>query len=130
ARPKVDRTVKLPSPPPPPPPEAEPGRRVALTPDSFHYEDVVKYIVEGAVVPILGSGVNASDRSSGWTEGCGSLPDADELADGLARRWNIASEGDLAHVAQYVTVTEGSSDLSRALTQILGSECPPSSVHQ
>jgi hypothetical protein len=124
--------LKPPPPPPPPPPEQpDPGaRRVAPLPDTTHFDEVLEALFDGTMVPILGSGVNASDRESDWSEGCGSLPDADELANALATRWNLPSADlDLSRVAQYVMVQKSWPDLSNALEQILGTDCSPSSVH-
>jgi hypothetical protein len=131
---QIATTAKAPPPPPPGPPPVTPTSEVQapLVP-AEHYEKVLDYIVEqGSVVPILGSGINASDRETPYAEGCGSLPDADELARDLARRWKIEVEPDpdLPRIAQYVAMTDGWTGLASALTRILGSDCAPSSVHR
>jgi SIR2-like domain/TIR domain len=84
-----------------------------------------------AVVPFLGSGVNASERAEGWSEGCGSLPDRDELAAYLARMFRHDPEPhDLAQISQYVQLTTGEVDLHRALRRILAGNTTPSPVHR
>ena len=116
----------------PSPQEERPSlRKVAPPPDQGHYQDLVRQILdEGAVVPILGSGVNAVDRET-WEDGSGYLPDADELAAHLTQRFKFTSEPmDLARVAQYVFVTKGKVDLYKTLRRILGADCAPSSVHR
>lgn len=129
-----------PEPPPEPPPRPAPRPvrseprldAVAPMPDSGHYESVVDLIAsEGAVVPVLGSGVNWGDRDQPWEEGSGHLPDAQELAAHLARRFNYAGDfSDLAHIAQYVFLTRGKVDLYKTLRRILATESPPGSIHR
>ncbi len=97
-----------------------------------HYEEVLDYIVhEGTLVPLLGSRVNACDRTEPWQDDSGTLPDDMELADNLARRFRLESQSrDLAEVSQYVSETRGKPDLYRSLRQILGAESKPNSVHR
>lgn len=95
-----------------------------------HYDQLLRYLVdEGTVVVLLGSRVNAAGRGTQWEEGCGSLPDSGELAANLAKRFNHQCM-DLAEVAEYVAVTSGTSDLFRALKQLLAEEAEPNAVHR
>jgi hypothetical protein len=137
---QIDNVGRTPAPEPPstkpprkrmPEPPGEPDQ-VAPRPDWSHYDDVLRHVVnQGTVVPILGSGVNAGDRDEGWEDGSGALPDAEELAANLARRFSVPSgPDDLARVSQHVYVTEGRPDLYKALRKILGDDGPPSSVHR
>lgn len=50
---------------------------------------IARYMADGSVVTVLGAGVNAADRSEPWQMGNGALPDTDELARHLARRFAI-----------------------------------------
>jgi hypothetical protein len=90
---------------------------------------ILDQIVEGGnLVPVLGSRL-AGGRDS-LSEGSGSLPSAEELAAKLAKRFGLNSaRPDLAEVAQYVYVTNGESDLYRALKEILKAARKPGPVH-
>jgi hypothetical protein len=107
------------------------GEQVVPPPDSDHYDDLIRLMVEeGRVVPVLGSRVNASDREEG-EPGRESLPDAQELAARLAEKFDFAAgAADLARVTQYVYTRRGKSDLCRALKEILSTDSDPSSVHR
>jgi SIR2-like domain len=91
-----------------------------MAPDERHYENVIRYLADqGTVVPLLGSRVT------------GMLPDAEEIAAGLARRFGLDAEDlDLARVAQHVLVSSGRPDLVRTLRQLLAKEPEPSAVHR
>jgi SIR2-like domain/TIR domain len=95
-------------------------------------ERIGRYLAEGSVVTVLGSGANAVDRDGPWQHGAGSLPDTAELASHLARRFRVGSESDdLARISQHVSLTEGKVDLYRMLRELLvKAECNPSSVHR
>jgi hypothetical protein len=118
-----------PSPPPPLPSPEPPWRQ-----SHEHLDDLVRYMLEdGTVVPVLGPGVNSSDRTERWRDvGCGELPDAEELAAFLAAGLKVeATSGDLAEVSQLrVVVDKGDSDLNRILRMTFTPQCPPSSVHR
>lgn len=89
-------------------------------PDQRHYETVARHMfVEGTLVPVLGARVY------------GSLPDADEIAADLARRFELDPDPPaLPRVAQQVYVSSGRPDLLRTLRRILASEREPSAVHR
>jgi hypothetical protein len=75
-------------------------------------------IVDGTVVPVLGSCVR------------GSLPDADELAAHIAETFDIErGSRDLAEIAQYVAVTRGERRLYTAMKEVFASESEPTDVH-
>jgi hypothetical protein len=95
-------------------------------------ERVARYIADGSVVTVLGSGANAVDREAPWQHASGSLPDTTELARHLARRFRLGSEiDDLSRVSQHVSLTEGRVDLHRTLREVLvKSEGAPNSVHR
>ena len=123
---KKVRTVLKPPPPPPPSGSAAPGL------DAAHYDELIKLMVDqGTVVPVLGSRVNASDREESWEQGSRYLPDSDELAADLARRFDFTAQPfDLARVTQYVYTRLGKRDLCRTLREILTADCDPGSVHR
>ena len=103
---------------------------IAPPPDDTQLDHVLQHMVdEGSLVLFLGSRLAAGH--AGWHEGCGALPDAEELAADLAKRFGITStRPDLAEVAQYVYVTRGRPDLYRTLRQILTADCEPGPVHR
>jgi len=113
------------SPVPPPPVPC-----IAPPPDAAQIELVLRHMIdEGNLVPFLGSRLTAP--SAAWREGCGSLPDSEELAADLARRFSVTSRHpSLPEVAQYVYVTWGRPDLCQALRQILTADCEPGPVHR
>jgi serine/threonine protein kinase len=87
-------------------------------PHDDHYADVIAGLIEGAVVPVLGSRIR------------GKLPDADELAAHIATTFNVeAPSHDLAEVAQYVAVTRGERRLYAAMKDAFAREMAPSGVH-
>jgi hypothetical protein len=115
------------------PPDRAAERPVASAsapPDPSHYERVARHVATGTLVPVLGPGANASDGP--WHEGCGSLPDGDELARHLARQFDLDPEpGDLARVSQHISLTEGDIDLYRELREVLiKADYEPGPVHR
>jgi SIR2-like domain/TIR domain len=96
---------------------------VAPPPDASHCEDVLQQMVdEGNVVPFLGSRMMPRPRS---------LPDTEELASALAKRFGMQqADLNLPEIAQRVYVTRGSPDLYRALRQLLTTDCEPGPVHR
>jgi SIR2-like domain/TIR domain len=119
---QVDSTPEGPS---APPPTHEHGQAIISrdvpAPEQSHYEEVMRYMAgHGNLVPLLGSRVN------------GAFPDAADLAADLARRFERQQAGapDLAEIAQYVSVTIGSSDLNSALKEALATEAEPGAIHR
>ena len=101
-------------------------------PERRHYETVARHLGNGTVVPIVGPGANAGDRDHPWKEGCGWLPDGDELASHLSERFALEPVlDDLARVSQQIYLTEGDVDLYRALRDVLIKVEPrPGPVHR
>jgi hypothetical protein len=108
-------------------PAGEPGRL-----ERTDAQRIARYMAEGSVVTVLGSGANAVDRETPWEDACGSPPDTAELARHLTRRFGVGSEtDDLARVSQHVSLTEGRVDLHRTLRDVLVNvDCAPSSLHR
>jgi hypothetical protein len=111
------------------PPASPPARRFQPSTDA---ERVASYLLDGTVVTVLGSGVNAADADEPWTPEDGRLPDAGELARHLARRFGLGLESDdLARVSEHVLLTEGRVDLLRALRDLMcRADRPPGAVHR
>jgi hypothetical protein len=121
-----------------PPPRPAPAVRAQArpldppaTPLQKHLREVVGYLGEGRVIPFLGASVNAAERDRGeWREGCGSLPDSDELASYLAVRSGYqGGSPDLARISQYIHSTQGESDLYQHLRRIFTAYHSPGTVH-
>jgi hypothetical protein len=106
------------------------------SPDERHYRRVVKHMVEGTIVPLLGAGVNATGRplDEPFSIGGKYLPDARELAGHLARYFDYPMDDpaelrDLARVSQYAAVMEGSGPLYTELQKLFCGEYAPTPVH-
>jgi hypothetical protein len=81
---------------------------------------MARYLADGSLVTILGSGANAVDRVAPWSHGAGSLPDGAELARHLAEWFGLDAHGeDLARVSQHISLTEGRTDLCRTVHDVL-----------
>ena len=90
-----------------------------LAPNEEHYADVVAELLEGTVVPVLGSSVR------------GALPDSDLLARHIAAEFGIdGNSWDLAEIAQYVAVTKGEKRLFGAMRDVLSKEPEPTAIHR
>jgi hypothetical protein len=114
---------------PPPPTTHAPDTRLPR-PDPEHYQDLIKDMREGTVVPVLGPGANSCGRTDAWDAGAGSLPDAEELAAYLASKLGEKSmPADLAQISQSISVDQGE-DLYRWLRQAMPSSFDPSPVHR
>jgi SIR2-like domain/TIR domain len=92
---------------------------------------VARYIADGSIAIVLGSGANAVDRDAPWDGDGDSLPDSTELARHLARRFGVAAAtDDLAEISQHVSLTEGRVDLCRTIRDVLvKANGAPTSVH-
>jgi SIR2-like domain/TIR domain len=127
-----------PDPPPEPVPLPLPGQRqqadgtglAAPRPNAAHCELVLQQMVdEGHLVVFLGSRLTAGHSDP--PRGPGLLPDAHEIAAGLAHQFGVKPPLlDLPEIAQYVSVTRGEPDLYRTLRQLLTVDCEPGPVHQ
>lgn len=117
--------------PPQPHRPTTPSPQSDASPANGHYDEVVRLLDEGAVIPCLGPGANSCDRDERWHDvDSGFLPDADELAEYLAHRLGLPYNGaDLAEISQYVAVERGSGDLYKLLRRTLTQRCPSTAVH-
>jgi hypothetical protein len=102
-------------------------------PSESHYDTVLRAIVDGRVVPLLGAGVNLCGRPEGtaWQHGR-YLPSGAELAAHLAGLFAYPPDElvDLLRVSQYVEVMLGSGPLYDKLHELFDADYPPSPVHE
>jgi hypothetical protein len=88
-------------------------------PTDDHYISVIKGMLRGTVVPLLGPSVR------------GALPDARQLASRLAEQFDLSGgSSDLAEIAQHVAVTEGEAELYDAVAEIVAAGAQPTPVHR
>jgi DNA-binding SARP family transcriptional activator len=91
-----------------------------------HHGDVLKALLSGRLVVVLGSGVNAG------AERVGGLPAYAEIAAALAESFDypFEREGDLARVSQYVALMKGVGPLYDELHGLFTREYEPATVHR
>ena len=91
--------------------------------DDDHIRRVVRKMLGGIVVPLLGAGVNVSGRPAGSRYSGPQdpyLPSGTELAEFLAYAFEypqLSGETDLLRVAQFLDVMEGSGELYGRFTR-------------
>jgi DNA-binding SARP family transcriptional activator len=100
-----------------------------------HYEDVVRSLLDGRLVVVLGFGVNLTDRptDTAWSPIDSRFPPtASDAAEFLARRFDCPPDRahDLAQVSQYVALTKGVGPLYDELHDVFDHDYPPGAVHQ
>jgi SIR2-like domain len=111
---------------------SERARRV----DEEHVKRVVRKMLNGLVVPLLGVGVNIPGRPANFRytgPEAGHLPSGPELASFLANHFEyprLAGERDLVRVSQFLDVMEGSGELYQALHQVFDAGYSPGPVHR
>jgi hypothetical protein len=97
------------------------------------YDLIVRRLLRGKVVPVLGAGVNLSERPPevSWQLGR-YLPSGQELATELARYiGNVPIDSyDLARVSQYVAAMEGEGSLYDELHNVFDADYPPTYFHR
>ncbi|MGB8648224.1 MAG: CHAT domain-containing protein [Anaerolineae bacterium] len=97
-----------------------------------HFKILVKALVDGKVIPFIGSGANLCGRPEGkaWTRG-DYLPDGPELARHLARNFGYSEDQlmDLVRVSEYVSVLSGVGPLYQELHDLLDADYPPTPLH-
>lgn len=96
------------------------------------YDLITRRLLKGKVVPILGAGVNLSNRppDAGYQRGV-YLPSGQELAQELARYIGVPlpDGSDLARVSQYVSALEGEGSLYEELHDVFDADYPPTPLH-
>lgn len=97
------------------------------------YGPIIKALITGRLVPILGPGVNLCSRPPGvdWQAGQ-YLPSTNELSAYLAATFGypLADSENLAKVSQYVSVMRDVGPLYDELRPIFDADYPPTPVHQ
>jgi hypothetical protein len=97
------------------------------------YDLITRRLLKSKVVPVLGAGVNLSERPPhvGWERGR-YLPSGQELADELAQHiGNVTIDSrDLARVSQYVAALEGEGPLYEELHDVFDASYPPTHLHR
>ena len=103
------------------------------SPDEAHYRMIAKRILDGAVVPFLGAGVNLCGRPdhTPWARGQ-YLPNGAELATHLARQveYPFDDKTDLLRVSQYVDVMLSDGPLYEMLHDVFDADYAPTPVHR
>ena len=99
-----------------------------------HYRIVIKAMVEGRVVPLLGAGINLCGRPTNevWERRDPHfLPSGGELATFLAEYFEYPPDDarDLVRVSQYAAVMQGLGPLYDELHEIFDSDHEPSAIH-
>ena len=99
-----------------------------------HYGRVVRDLVENRIVPLLGAGVNLSQRPPGEPFRLGkNLPSGAELAEYLADAFFYPEpelRQDLLRVAQYAVATDGTGPLYAELRSLFHRDYKPTVVHE
>ena len=97
------------------------------------YDLIVRRLLRGKVVPVLGAGVNLSERPPqvSWEMGR-YLPSGSELAAELAKHLGNApiDSYDLARVSQYLAALEGEGPLYDELHDVFDADYPPTYFHR
>ncbi len=98
----------------------------------YVYDRIVRHLLKGKVVPVLGAGVNLWERPPPPFERGRHLPSGQELADELAKYLGNAKIAgrDLARVSQYVVALEGEGPLEAELHDIFDTDYPPTHLHR
>ncbi len=95
------------------------------------YKFIAARLLKGRVVPVLGAGVNLTDRlpTSTWERGK-YLPNGHELASALAANFPIGPNRDLAQVAQHITALAGQAPLYDELHDVFVADYPTTTLHR
>jgi hypothetical protein len=108
-----------------------------LSPEELqaHYRLAAGDILENVVVPFLGAGVSTCNRqppNTEWRRGTREfLPTGAELSKHLAAAYTyVGDAGDLARVAEYVSLIGGPASLYRELKHIFDADYPPNDIHR
>ena len=104
----------------------------AYDPLDAHYRTVVKGLLDGRVVPLLGAGVNLCGRPPEAQFEIGKyLPNGQELALYLADRFSYPDDdqAELLRVSQYASILEGSGPLYEELHHVFDADYPPTPLH-
>ena len=100
----------------------------------LHSRRVMRAMLEGRVVPLLGAGANLADRPPGaaWEHGR-YLPSNAELAHHLASRFDYPDDGgsgDLVRISEYASVMTGSGPLYEQLHEVFDADYAIGPLHR
>jgi DNA-binding SARP family transcriptional activator len=99
-----------------------------------HYGEVLKALLNGRLVPVLGMGAGISGRPDGepWTAGKTFLPDVADVASHLADFFELPADHArvLTSVSQYVALTQGVGPLYDELHAVFDADFSPGPVHR
>ena len=106
--------------------EVELRPEASTRPADDHYGDVVKALLGGRLVPVLGAGVNVQ------ADGGDGLPALAEVASYLAECFDYPPEHerDLARISEYVSLTRGVGPLYDELHALYDRDYEPGPVHR
>lgn len=94
---------------------------------------VVRSLLRGKIVPLLGAGASLCGRRAGvvWRPGSDFFPSTDELASHLASEFGYrkARKPDLLQVSQRVVLEGGVGSLYDLLHEVFDVDCEPSALH-
>lgn len=97
----------------------------SVRPAEDHYAEVVKAMLAGRVVPVLGAGANRP------ADGGRTIPGLDDIAAYLAEAFDSPPEHrDLARVSEYVALMKGVGPLYDELHDLLDRDFEPGPVHR
>jgi len=104
------------------------------SPDQAHYRMIAKRVLDGAVVPFLGAGVNlcGQPESRVWAQGR-HLPSGAQLAEHLADQFGFPDTKDrtnLLRVSEYIDVMLGIGPLYEELHEVFDDDYAPTPVHR
>jgi SIR2-like domain len=98
-----------------------------------HCRQVIRAMLRGEVIPLLGAGAALCDRPENgrWELGSG-LPSATELSQYLAERFDypLPDTGDLIRVSEYVDVALGAGPLYGSLRDVFATDYEFNSLHR
>src|SRR5262245_41360043 len=97
----------------------------AATPIADHYGELLDALAAGRLVPVLGAGIDAAER----TEPNGNAPCQTDVASHLAEQFDCP-RGQLAQISQYVAVTRGSGPLYDELHALFDADFEPGPVRR
>ena len=100
----------------------------------MHCRRVMRAMLEGKVVPLLGAGANLAGRppDTPWERGR-YLPSGVELADYLASRFDYPDDGDrpdLLRISEYASVMTGSGPLYEQLHEVFDADYAIGPLHR
>jgi DNA-binding SARP family transcriptional activator len=99
-----------------------------------HYGEVVKAMLAGRLVPVLGAGVNTGGEADGDGEPRAGpfLPDGTDVAAYLAESFDCPPTGssDMARISQYIALMQGIGPLYDELHALFDRDYEPGPVHR